>query len=446
MANSRPRKTPAVTGVQSVQQQPAKKMSQSNEEHLVFWQSLADHEFFGPRLKHLYFYGTVTEADVLLLREQVLDACRGKREEDGTWVDPKPILVHVHSRGGDMWAMQWLLSLFNQVNVPLCVMVDALSASAATALSVMAPYRVGSAHSMSLIHDYTWGGRGSNKREVMLSMINQVEMHRDNCKRLYMARTRMTETEIESMLRRDMWLDAPTCLRLGLYDRVLHPDRRSSVRAYLSSSKMAMDAGYTSDRLLSKTDWNRVFESCGEKDVEKFPRAFDALMHNEDQAKPILYVTPGGSSGCYDPMIAVAMIARIQSSPVPVMAVVDNLVTWWQMLPVMFCHRRFMYETAMLDSNMAYETSWGMRLTDIVHNASAMRKLISDVVKLRGKPTAKLLDDMFDRPLSLTAAECKANGLVDEVVTLAARDQLVMGGMRKQQRTKCNLKRTRRYK
>jgi ATP-dependent protease ClpP protease subunit len=400
----------------------------SAQEHLGFWRSLPDHEFFGPRLQHLYFYCDVEDSTVLKLRDQVLEACRGSRKDDGTWVDPKPIIVHVHSRGGSLASMQWLLSLFNQVHVPLCVMVDSLSASAATALSVMAPYRVGTAHSLSLMHDYSrWGSESEGRREELLSRLEQTEMHRNNYKSLYVARTRMTEAEVEAMLRRDMWLDATTCMRLGVYDRVLRPDRKAAVRAYMDSSRMATN---TSRAVFSRTDWNRAFETCSSAKADEFPRTFDAFLANEGQAKPVLYVTPGGSSGCDDPMVSLAMIARIQSSPVPVMAVVDNVVTWWQMLPVLFCQRRFMYENAVLDSNMAYQRSWGKRLVDIVHNAEVMRALITGTVKARATPTAKLLGDMFDRTMNLSAAECMANGLVDEVVTLAARGTTMFSGGR----------------
>jgi ATP-dependent protease ClpP protease subunit len=378
---------------------------------VAFWRSLKDHEFYGPRVQHLYLYSDVTEESVTKLREEVLAACRSeKTPTGGAWTSPKPIVLHVHSIGGSVYAMQWLLSLFNQVHVPVCALVDGYSASAATAISVMAPYRVGTSHSMSLLHDGSDVVVGN--REDVLEMVRASEVEHVAFRRLYAARTRITETAMDAMMRRDMWLDAPTCLRLGVYDRVISPDRRADVRRYIASSKMARLS--LSDAPFFKTNWNRVYARC---DVEG-ARGFDAILGSEDQAKPVLYVAPG--SGCGDRMAAVAMIARVLSSGVPVFGIVDNVVTWWQLLPVLFCNRRFMYENATLDSNMVYQVAWGARLEDINHNVAAFRAIVRGAVRARGRPTAALLADMFDRRRFFTAQECKDNGLIDEVVSLSA--------------------------
>lgn len=387
------------------------------DEHLAFWNALPDAEFFGPRVQHLYFYNDrVDDESVLLLRDQVLEACRSVQNEHGTWVDPLPIVVHVHSPGGSMGSMQWLLSLFNQVHVPICAMVDGISASAATALSVMAPFRVATPYSMSLLHDYAVRGM-SGKREQLLEDVRSTEARWSMMRELYLARTRIPEPQLDALLRRDMWLDAPTCLRYGIYDRVIRPDRAAEVRAYAASTAMPRLLPIATGAFF-KTNWNRVFATCDSYE----PYAFDLLLHEASRARPVLYVTPGGNSyGDCDRLLPLSMIARIQSSPVPVIAVVDNAVDWWQMLPVLFCHKRFMYENATLDSGMVYERTWGMRLQDIVHNAKVMRDLIRGVVKARATPTPELLKDMFDRTMTLSAADCLANGLVDAVVPLSAR-------------------------
>jgi ATP-dependent protease ClpP protease subunit len=382
----------------------------TNDEHAAFWRQLPDHEFFGPRVQHVYFYASVQDESVKKLREEVLAACRSERNAEGTWVDPKPIVIHVNSSGGSMRSEQWLFSLFNQVNVPLCVIVDGMSASASTSLSVMAPYRVGTAHSLSLLHDYS-AANPMATREARLVELQSIERLRAMYKRLYLTRTRITEPQLESMLRRDIFLDAPTCLRMGVYDRVVRPDRSASVERYAASATFLPDA----HNLLAKTNWNRVFATC----AAEFPQSFDAILASDEQVKPILYVTPGGAE-CADPNMSLAMIARILSSPVPVFGIVDNEVTWWQLLPVLFCHRRFMYENASLNSSMVYDGVWGSRIKDIVHNAGVMRALITDAVRARAKPTPKLLADLFDRTMSLSAQECKANGLVDAVILLSA--------------------------
>jgi hypothetical protein len=163
-----------------------------------------------------------------------------------------------------------------------------------------------------------------------------------------------------------------------------------------------------------KTNWNVLYASCG----LECSQGMDALLAGGDATKPVVYTTPGGL--CNDTMVPLAMIARIRSSPVPVFGVVDNRLSWWEMLPVLFCHRRYMYENAELDSSMAYTFAWGNRLKDIVHNAEVFRALIVDVVRSRARPTPELLRDMFDRTMTLSAHDCLRLGLVDEVIPLSA--------------------------
>jgi ATP-dependent protease ClpP protease subunit len=378
--------------------------SSSSSENLAFWRGLKDHEFYGPRLKHVYFYGNVDDESVTKLRKEVLEACKGVKDDKGVWSDPKPIVMHVHSQGGSVYSEQWLLSLFNQVQVPLCAMVDALSASAATAITVMAPYRVATEHSLTLIHDYS-NRPSEGTREQLIDMLARAEADRKTYVDLYLSRTKIPRARLEEILRRDMWLDAPTCLRMGIYDRVIKPNRRTV------TAKVRGLAPF------SVSNWNTVFATC----LSTFPSAFDEIMSKQEELKPVVIITPGGEAcNASDPLISLAMIARILSSPVPVFGVIDNVVSWWQLLPILFCHRRFMYENARLDSDLAYERTWGSRLQDIVHNAGVMRGLITGTVKARAKPSAELLADMFDRNMTLSAQECLKHGLVDEVVRLSA--------------------------
>jgi hypothetical protein len=141
------------------------------------------------------------------------------------------------------------------------------------------------------------------------------------------------------------------------------------------------------------------------------------LSRQESESLPVVFITPGSVS-CDDSTLSLAAIARIQASPVPVFGVVDNYVDWWQILPVLFCHRRYMYENAVLYSDMVYEPTMGGRVQDIVHNADVKRGLIRRALEERAHPGAKFLAELFERTTFVTAQECLRNGIVDEVVPL----------------------------
>lgn len=393
----------------------AQNSSKVHAEHLAFWRELPDAEFFGPNVTHLYYYSDVDDDSVLQLRSSVLDAAQAtQRQSGGSFSDdgsvlasPKPIVIHVHSRGGSMFSENWLMSLYNQVHVPLCVMVDGLSASAATALSVMAPYRVMTEYSLSLLHDYAGGFGG--KREELQSQITYIEHARALYKKIYMARTNISDADLERLLRRDLWLGADACLAMGICDRILRSPQQA---ARARSAKLLKSVGNMSP--FFKTNWNRVFTTCG----AATPQRLDSILGLRT-AKPIVYITPG-TGDCEDPKAMLGAIARIQHSPVPVFGIVDNSVSWWEMLPVLFCHRRYMYENALLYSDMVYISTWGYRLQDIVDNAQADRALITKAITQQARPTKELLANLFDRAHSLTAQQCLENGLIDEIVPLDA--------------------------
>lgn len=385
-------------------------LSGARADQLEFWESLPDADYFGSAVKHLYFYSSVNDDSVLNLREEVLSACRVSKN-GAVHVAPKPILIHIHSYGGSTYSENWLLSLFNHVRVPLCAMVDQMSASAATSLSVMAPYRVGLPHSMSLLHDYATLKLG--KREKVLADVSNAERHRTLYKDLYLARTAITDRDMEALLRRDLWLDAKECLRLGIYDRIVAPDRSAEARHAMATKY----ASLPDNMPFIKHNWNTVYSMCdsGPTVVEHL----DILLSFPAQEmRPIVYIAPG--DGDCDDITSAAAIARIQASPVPVFGIVDNQVSWWDMLPILHCHRRYMYETAVLESAMVYTSAWGERLQDIVANANKFRSVIQGCVRERGRPTPDLLNGMFDRHMFLTAEDCLRNGLVDEIIRLDA--------------------------
>ena len=452
---------------------PAARVTSMKTDGRGFWERLSDGDFYGPNVTHVYFYtDKITEQTVLGLRNSVLAASttttttavstnrtswkssqssqssqlssasqssqssqpsQPSQSSQSSPSSPKPIVVHVHARGNtSSGAEQWLLSTFDQVTVPICVLVDGVCTSAAVALSVAAPYRVCTPYTLTSLRDYAWNQTDVGKfmkREELLDTVSDAEQRHRRIKTLLSRRTRMAGVDLDNMLRRDRLLDATTCMRMGVYDRILFPRRRNDRK----STRM-MDVNVR--ELLMSSGTSRLFVTCSVDSASKFDKLVGGLATYKKTRvplpvpvpvpvpaqvpvsyAPIVYITPG-STQCADPMISLTMICRILSSPVPVVGVVDNEVSWWQMLPILFCHRRCMYEHASLDSDIVYHSSWGMRLDDVIHNVEAVRKLITRILRERAHPDPSLIADIFDRRMHLSAADCKKHGMIDEILTL----------------------------
>ena len=359
------------------------------------------------------------------------------------------------------------MSLYTYVTVPICAMVDGSSASAATAITVFAPYRVAaSPFVLTLIHDYAGGIHGP--RELTLANVKRVEEFREMVKGMYLKYLKIDESTLEATLRRDILWDVATCLEYGVYDRVLFSSKTRDTLVLPSRhplrKKLSTDGGKTSSlpsiksAPFIKSNWNHVSVTCS----PECPKMLDDILSQGGEGlKPIVLRSPEIDTSSYSPMmivksqrgaqpsrdgfgfaeecsdtsIAYAIIPRLLACPVPVYGIVDNKLDWWKFLPVFFCTHRYMYETAGIVSFLAYSKERGRRLNDIIHNTNVIQSLLerslnSNVNSVRladtnaslvGEGRAALdaaLKTLFDRSQVFTPEQCLRMGLVDEIIPL----------------------------
>jgi ATP-dependent protease ClpP protease subunit len=392
-----------------------------------FWKGLKDHEFFGDKVQHIYIYSTITIASAIKLRQDILKASTpdAPSSSDGIRVHPKPIVVHVHSRGGNVVPMQLLMSMYSLIRVPICSMVDGYAASAATAISILAPYRVAaSPFSTTLIHDYMTF-QLKNKREAMLADLDQLEGEWAFYKELLMSRMTIDKDALDAVMRRDLIWDVETCMKHGVYDRVLFYDAKHKNVLQVSrdhplvtghrgggqvdddDNGRRVDVEWTSSTAFND-NWNYVSVSC---DVSCPMRLDEIIGRGSLQGlQPIVLRTPsvfvakyqrrtreqqkrpkrkeeeeeeeeeGDMESCVDERISYAIIPRILACRAPVYGIVDSRVDWWKFLPVFFCTRRYMYDNTSISSFLAYQKAHGYRLSDINANTLVIRNGLVDAL------------------------------------------------------------------
>ena len=77
-----------------------------------FFKNLNDNDFFSNKLTHIYFNGNVDEKNVDNLINDIKNANK-ITEENGVIINPKPILIHINSKGGNVIDGMRFLSIFN---------------------------------------------------------------------------------------------------------------------------------------------------------------------------------------------------------------------------------------------------------------------------------------------------------------------------------------------
>ena len=113
-----------------------------------------------------------------------------------------------------------------------------------------------------------------------------------------------------------------------------------------------------------------------------------------------------------------SIAARIRAFRAPVFSVADTVIGIWDYVPALYCMRRFMYSHAIVVIDLVYSRSWGVRLPDILHNTTVILDTLRAILRERTRLPPAILDALATRRVKLSAAECLAYGLCDDVVPL----------------------------
>ena len=168
----------------------------------------------------IYFYSEVSRPKNLELNKNIATMSntlynRGQSLQ----VDPGRIFLHINSFGGSVFAGMSSVDYILNSKVPITTVIDGCAASAATIMSVVGHHRVMHKHSFMLIHQISsamWG-----KFEEMKDDMKNSELLMDTIIKIYEEHTRIPRSELENILKRDIWWDAKTCLDYGLVDEII---------------------------------------------------------------------------------------------------------------------------------------------------------------------------------------------------------------------------------
>jgi ATP-dependent protease ClpP protease subunit len=107
-----------------------------------------------------------------------------------------------------------------------------------------------------------------------------------------------------------------------------------------------------------------------------------------------------------------------------VIGVIDSDIDLLQALPCLLAHKRYMYSnTAMYITLQHYHQGRQVYYHDIKANTDMLRQALKVLIKEYAPrfPLDKL-ERLFEDRMRLTAEECKAYGLVDEIIEPFMRD------------------------
>lgn len=206
--------------------QPTPEPPQGNEEEVITPEFL-----FQPNLpqssinnNRIYFYGEVTKDSILVLNKQLDETARNLRvfQVNYDMVAPPPVRLYIQSDGGDLIAALSTLSRLVELKergFEVHTIVEGLAASAATLISVGGSHRYIRRHAYMLIHQLRsgfWGTYAEFQDEN-----KNVTLLMDQIRQIYKSYSKFRGKQLESILKRDLYLSAEECVKMGLADAIL---------------------------------------------------------------------------------------------------------------------------------------------------------------------------------------------------------------------------------
>jgi ATP-dependent protease ClpP protease subunit len=178
----------------------------------------------------IYFYAGIDKKNILNLQKEtqkVVDNITSKAiaaEKIGCIVTYPPIKLHINSLGGYIHPAFAFIDFMTQVKlrnpkVVFHTIIEGGSASAATLISVTGDRRFITEYGYMLIHQLA-GVHWGKYVELKDDMKNSAELM-NRIKKIYTKHSKLTDKELNKILKHDLYWDADKCLDVGLVDEIL---------------------------------------------------------------------------------------------------------------------------------------------------------------------------------------------------------------------------------
>lgn len=169
----------------------------------------------------IYFYLDVNRESSYLVNKSITDLSKQLLVTQITFdlPNPSPIKLYINSDGGEVFGALSIIDRIRSSKVPVHSYVEGLVASAATLISVSCHKRYMSKNSVMLIHQIrSWfEGTHENFKDESYNM----DVLSNIIKNIYLKHTKFTESELNEILKRDIYLNAEDAIKYGLADEIV---------------------------------------------------------------------------------------------------------------------------------------------------------------------------------------------------------------------------------
>jgi ATP-dependent Clp endopeptidase proteolytic subunit ClpP len=169
----------------------------------------------------LYFYNDVNTESALVVNKTLSDLARQLLIAKITFdlQETPHIKLHINSDGGEVFGALSIVDRIQSSKVPVHSYAEGLVASASTLISVSCHKRYIRKNTILLIHQVRSWFEGTyedfNDEKQNMDLIMKV------VKDIYLKHTKFTEDELNTLLKRDIYLNADDAIKYGLADEIV---------------------------------------------------------------------------------------------------------------------------------------------------------------------------------------------------------------------------------
>jgi ATP-dependent protease ClpP protease subunit len=169
----------------------------------------------------LYFYNDVNVESALVINKTLSDLARQLLIAKITFdlQETPHIKLHINSDGGEVFGALSIVDRIQSSKVPVHSYAEGLVASASTLISVSCHKRYIRKNTILLIHQVRSWFEGTyedfNDEKQNMDLIMKV------VKGIYLKHTKFTEDELNTLLKRDLYLNAEDAIKYGLADEII---------------------------------------------------------------------------------------------------------------------------------------------------------------------------------------------------------------------------------
>ena len=377
---------------------------------------------------HIYIYEEITNLTVSRVKYEIVELSKLQHNiidineiPYRIYTLPKPIVIHMHSPGGDTNA-GIALSNINSDKVPIIVIAEGVVASAATFLLVKAKLSYILETAFVLIHQYF--GTLSGKQEELKFDISVGNQFMKFLVDMYSKNTKLSKKYIQEMLEHDIFMPAEDAVKAGIVDNILI--RIPAEKNIFYDKKFSFTEYFSLDSTKSTSAEINLLNMMKSKDEsynDIFTKALPIVQYihtvnNYKHSIPVVIYLSDMTDNVYfnDIIDILPVINSIFISKIPIYSVIAGPITNFSVLIHIMSTYRYMSKDTYMTLDFVTFSSPSYKYEDTITNTIFARNLIKSFFIKRTKLPKDMLKKIFKNRFIITSSDALKYNMADMII------------------------------